>query len=223
MELHVVALGRRRLGPHAARRAARARCRAASRRRTTPCRSARGRCRPSRRGTRPCRPSARSPPCRRRTSRCRPSGSASGRAGRAPYRCGRPAPIMSGVATTLSNSSQLSSWIFFTSSSPPTKSAPASSRLVRLFALGEDQRRALTCRCRAAARPCRARSDRPGAGSTPSRTAISTVSSNLASLPGRREFDRLVERIALLAVDLGCAPDVSLAVPCHRVPPVSVL
>ena len=33
---------------------------------------------------------------------------------------------MSGVATTASKSSQLSSWIFATMSSPPTKSAPAS-------------------------------------------------------------------------------------------------
>ena len=66
------------------------------------------------------------PPCRRRASRCRSSGWASGPGDRAPCPSRPTTRIMSGVATTASKSSQ-PPWIFLASSSPPTKSAPASS------------------------------------------------------------------------------------------------
>jgi hypothetical protein len=89
------------------------------------------------------------------------------------------APIMSGVATTLSNSSQFSSADRFTRSSPPTKSAPAS----RASAPFRPWRK--RARERSLPVPC-GRTTVPRTfwsawrGSTPSRTAISTVSSNFA-------------------------------------------
>ena len=46
--------------------------------------------------------------------------------------------IMSGVAIRASKSVQDSFWIFSTSSSPPTMSAPAASRVARLIARGDD-------------------------------------------------------------------------------------
>ena len=63
----------------------------------------------------------------------------------------------------LSKSSQFSSWIFLTSSSPPTKSAPALVASRSFSPLANDQHAHATYRCRAAARRCRARSGRPAA------------------------------------------------------------
>ena len=87
---------------------------------------------------------------------------------------------MSGVATTASKSSQFSFWIFATMSSPPTKSAPAS------WASLSFSPEAITSTFLALPpRPC-GRITVPRTiwsacfGSTPSRIATSTVSSNLA-------------------------------------------
>src|SRR5579862_3843163 len=87
-------------------------------------------------------------------------------------------PIRSGVATALSKSSH-PSWIFLTRSSPPMKSAPASlaSRSLSPFAKTATRTdRPVPCGSTTVPRTfwsaCR--------GSTPSRTASSSVSSNLA-------------------------------------------
>src|SRR6185436_4419760 len=89
--------------------------------------------------------------------------------------------IMSGVATTASKSSQFSPWIFATMSSPPTKSAPASCASLSFSPDATTSTRLLL-----PPSPC-GRITTPRTiwsacfGSTPSRIASSTVSSNLAN------------------------------------------
>ena len=87
--------------------------------------------------------------------------------------------IMSGVATSASNSME-PSWIFATEvlgarrDRLPRPALPWPCRPTR------SPRRAWTCPCRAAGRPCRGPSGRRASGSTPSSMAMSTDSSNFA-------------------------------------------
>ena len=89
-------------------------------------------------------------------------------------------PIMSGVAMAVSKSSHCSSWIFLATSSAPTWSAPAASASLALSPLANTSTRTLL------PVPC-GRTTVPRTfwsawrGSTPSFTASSTVSSNLAA------------------------------------------
>ena len=89
--------------------------------------------------------------------------------------------IMSGVATTASKSSQPPA-ILSTISSPPTESAPASVGFLLLVGRRQSPARASTCPGHAAARRCRAPSDRRASDRRPAESTSATVSSNLANL-----------------------------------------
>ena len=92
--------------------------------------------------------------------------------------------IMSGVATALSNSSQPSSLTRLARSSPPTTSAPACSASCALSPLANTATRTdLPVPCGRSTVPRMFWS--AFRGSTPSRTAISTVSSNFVRLVSR--------------------------------------
>ena len=125
-------------------------------------------------------------------------------------------PIMSGVAMATSNSNQPAS-IFLTRSSPPTSSAPAAQRLLRLLALGEDDDARACGRCRAAGRPCRARAGRRGAGRCPRRRCSSTVASNLREREARQRARRpRAICVAALRPRSASRPRGTSSVACHQ-------
>ncbi len=210
--MQVVALGGGGLGPDEAARAARARCRAASRRRTTPCRSARGRCPPSRRGTRPCRPSARCTalatsivtvptfgfgirPRGPRTLPIRPTSAH--HVGRRDGAVELEPALVADLLDQLLAADEVRAGLARLRSFSPLANTSDAHRLAR---------------SRAAARPCRARSGRPGAdrrrGGPPARRSRRTS----PRPPATASVDRLVERVALLAIDL------LAALPRNRLP-----
>ena len=148
----------------------------------------------------------------------RSSGWASGHGDRGRGRARRPGPSGPGVAMATSKSRK-PPLILATRSSAPTTSAPASrasvaaspaantaTRLVRPVPSGsESVPRTIWSALR---------------GSTPSRTASSTVSSNLALGERLHELDRLADAVELLAVDLAEALLVLLPVLGHACSPI---